>query len=120
MRSGRCGVYEPLPQCNAGLHLQGYGGWHTALGDQTGCHTFQHPAYVNGIGDSSIETSVGLYLGIHCTAMTPEPMLAAGIGTARFFADNVGEPPPIVGGHMLLPTTPGLGFDPQPWWDAQG
>ena len=68
---------------------------------------------------SSIETSVGLYLGIHCTAMTPGPMLAAGIGTARFFADNVCEPPPIVNGHMLLPTTPGLGFDPQAWWDAQ-
>ncbi len=68
---------------------------------------------------SSIETSVGLYLGIHCTALTPEPMAAAGIGTARFFAENVGEPPPIVDGHMVLPATPGLGFDPQSWWDAQ-
>jgi len=74
-----------------------------------------------GIGciiTSSIETSVGLYLGIHCTALTPAPMAAAGIGTARFFADNVCEPPPIVDGHMLMPTNAGLGFDPQPWWDA--
>ena len=68
---------------------------------------------------SSIETSLGLYLGIHCTALTPAPMAAAGIGTARFFAENVCEPPPIVDGHMALPQTPGLGFDPQPWWDAQ-
>ncbi len=69
---------------------------------------------------SSIETSVGLYLGIHCTAMTPLPMSPAGIGTARFFAENVCEPPPIVQGRMALPSAPGLGFDPQPWWDAQG
>lgn len=75
-----------------------------------------------GIGctvTSSIETSVGLYLGIHCTAMTAEPMAAAGIGTARFFADNIGAPPPIVDGHMAVPTGSGLGFDPQAWWDAQ-
>ncbi|MEO8858167.1 MAG: enolase C-terminal domain-like protein [Burkholderiaceae bacterium] len=69
---------------------------------------------------SSIETSVGLYLGIHCTAMTPAPMSPAGIGTARIFAENVCEPPPIVHGFMALPQRPGLGFDPQPWWDAQG
>jgi len=67
---------------------------------------------------SSIETSLGLYLGIHCTALTPEPMAAAGIGTARFYAENVGEPPPIVDGHMAVPTAPGLGFDAQPWWDG--
>ena len=46
-------------------------------------------------------------------------MFAAGIGTARFFAENVCEPPPIIDGRMALPTTPGLGFDPQAWWDAQ-
>lgn len=66
---------------------------------------------------SSLETSLGLYLGIHCTALTPAPMAPAGIGTARFYAENVCEPPPIVDGHMLMPTAPGLGFDPQPWWD---
>jgi O-succinylbenzoate synthase len=68
---------------------------------------------------SSIETSVGLYFGIHCAALTPSPIAPAGIGTARFFAQNIGEPPPIVDGHMQVPTTPGLGFDPQGWWDAQ-
>ena len=81
-----------------------------------------HAATQAGIGctvTSSIETSVGLYLGIHCTAMTPAPMAAAGIGTARFFAENIGEPPPIVDGHMVVPTGAGLGFDPQAWWDAQ-
>jgi hypothetical protein len=46
-------------------------------------------------------------------------MSPAGIGTARFFAENIGEPPPIVDGRMVLPAVPGLGFDPQDWWDAQ-
>lgn len=69
---------------------------------------------------SSLETSVGLYLGIHCTALTPTPMGPAGIGTARYFAENICKPPPIVDGHMALPDVPGLGFDPQSWWDAQG
>jgi len=73
-----------------------------------------------GIGctvTSSIESSLGLYLGIHCTALTAPHMAAAGIGTARLFAENVCEPPPIVGGHMAVPSGPGLGFDPQAWWD---
>ena len=76
-----------------------------------------------GIGctvTSSIETSLGLYLGIHCTALTAPRMAAAGIGTARLFAENVCEPPPIVDGHMAVPVGPGLGFDPQPWWDLRG
>lgn len=67
---------------------------------------------------SSLETSVGLYLGIHCAALTPEPVAPAGIGTARYFAENVDEPPSIVDGHMAVPTGPGLGFDPQAWWDS--
>ena len=67
---------------------------------------------------SSLETSLGLVLGIHCTALADAPIAAAGIGTARFYAENVGPPPPIVDGHMVVPTAPGLGFDAQPWWDA--
>lgn len=68
---------------------------------------------------SSIETSVGLYLGIHCAAMTPQPIAPAGMGTARFFAENVGEPPEIVDGYMQVPAGAGLGYDPQAWWDLQ-
>lgn len=78
-------------------------------------------ATARGIGctvTSSLETSVGLYLGIHCAALTPAPIAAAGIGTARFYAENVCEPPQIVDGYMSVPSTPGLGFDPQSWWDA--
>lgn len=66
---------------------------------------------------SSLETSLGLYLGVQCAAMTPTPIAAAGIGTARYFAENVGEPPAIVDGHMTVPTVRGLGFDAQAWWD---
>jgi len=65
---------------------------------------------------SSLETSLGLTLGIHCTAMAPAPIAAAGIGTARFFAVNVGPPPPIVDGQMAVPSRPGLGFDASDWW----
>lgn len=68
---------------------------------------------------SSLETSLGLTLGIHCAALADAPIAAAGIGTARFYAQNVGPPPPIVDGHMAVPTGPGLGFDAQAWWDAQ-
>jgi o-succinylbenzoate synthase len=67
---------------------------------------------------SSIETALGLHLGVHCAALTPAPIAAAGIGTARFYAEDVGVPPPIVDGHMAVPVAPGLGFDAQPWWDA--
>lgn len=75
----------------------------------------------NGIActvTSSLETALGLYVGIHCAALTPAPIAPAGVGTARFYAENVGEPPPIVEGHMAVPTVPGLGFDAQAWWDA--
>lgn len=68
---------------------------------------------------SSIESSVGLYLGIHCAALAPQPLSPAGIGTARLFAENICEPPPLSGGRMDMPTAPGLGFDPQRWWDTQ-
>lgn len=68
---------------------------------------------------SSIESSVGLYLGIHCAALAPQPLSPAGIGTARLFAENVCDPPFLDSGRMAVPDAPGLGFDPQPWWDAQ-
>jgi O-succinylbenzoate synthase len=68
---------------------------------------------------SSLETSLGLTLGIHCTAMAPEPVAAAGIGTARFFAVNIGPPPPIVDGSMAVPSSPGLGFDASTWWEGR-
>ncbi|MCC6198244.1 MAG: hypothetical protein IT518_27645 [Burkholderiales bacterium] len=66
---------------------------------------------------ASLETSVGLYLGLHCAAVTAAPVAAAGIGTARYFAENVDAPPPLVAGAMQVPTTPGLGFDPVGWWE---
>ena len=65
---------------------------------------------------ASLETSVGLYVGLHCAALTSPPVAAAGIGTARYFAENVDEPPAIVDGRMRVPAEPGLGFDPVGWW----
>jgi o-succinylbenzoate synthase len=71
---------------------------------------------------SSIESSIGLTLGIHCAALsaavtgTAQPLRAAGIGTARLFAEHVGDPPPIVDGQMAVPRAPGLGIDAPAWW----
>jgi o-succinylbenzoate synthase len=78
-------------------------------------------AEANGLActvTASLESSVGLYLGIHCAAMTSLPIAAAGIGTARYFAENVDEPPAIERGRMRVPQEPGLGFDPTGWWDG--
>ncbi len=66
---------------------------------------------------SSIETAAGLYMATHCAALTT-PVVAAGNGTARFYAENIGPPPPIVDGHMVVPVEPGLGFDPVDWWTS--
>lgn len=66
---------------------------------------------------SSLETSAGLYMATHCAALTT-PVAAAGNGTARFYAENIGPPPPIVDGHMVVPLEPGLGFDPVDWWTS--
>jgi len=65
---------------------------------------------------ASLETSVGLYAALHCAAITTEPIPPAGIGTARFFAENVGPPPGIVDGWMELSDSPGLGFAADEWW----
>jgi L-alanine-DL-glutamate epimerase-like enolase superfamily enzyme len=68
---------------------------------------------------SSLETALGLTLGLQCAALSAVDgarVRPAGIGTARYFAADVGPPPAIVDGHMQLPATPGLGFDGEPWW----
>jgi hypothetical protein len=46
-------------------------------------------------------------------------MATASVGTARLLAENVCKPPPIADGHMAVSLGPGLGFDPQPWWDLR-
>lgn len=66
---------------------------------------------------SSIETTAGLYMALHCAAIT-NPVMACGNGTARFYARNIAPPPPIVDGHMTVPTEPGLGVDPTAWWET--
>lgn len=66
---------------------------------------------------ASLETSIGLHLALHCAALLQQPIEPCGMGTARFFANDVAEPPPIVDGYMNVPQTPGLGVDLQSWWD---
>jgi L-alanine-DL-glutamate epimerase-like enolase superfamily enzyme len=67
---------------------------------------------------ASLETSVGLHVALHCAALLRAPIEPCGMGTARFFKDDVAAPPPIVDGGMAVPQTAGLGVDPQPWWNA--
>jgi o-succinylbenzoate synthase len=89
------------------------------VGGPDRCYEISRYAEAHGLRctvTASLETSVGLYLGIHCAALTAAPIAAAGIGTARFFAENVDEPPPIVQGRMRVPDITGLGFDPVHWW----
>lgn len=66
---------------------------------------------------ASLETSVGLHLAVHVAALTGDPV-PSGMGTARYFAEDVAPPPPIVGGAMYVTTTPGLGVAPLDWWAA--
>lgn len=61
---------------------------------------------------ASLESAVGLHLALHCAALLPQPIEPCGLGTARFFATDVGPPPPIVDGVMRVPATPGLGVEP--------
>lgn len=67
---------------------------------------------------ASLETSIGLHVALHCAALLPAPIEPCGMGTARFFSDDVAEPPSIVDGYMSVPQTEGLGINLQPWWDA--
>jgi o-succinylbenzoate synthase len=59
---------------------------------------------------ASLETAVGLTMNLHVAALAPQPIAPAGLGTARFFAEDVGTPPAIETGHMTTPTAPGLGI----------
>lgn len=59
---------------------------------------------------ASLETAIGLTMALHVAALAPAPIQPAGLGTARFFKQDVGTPPPIENGAMTTPTGPGLGI----------
>ncbi|MGB6103856.1 MAG: enolase C-terminal domain-like protein [Pusillimonas sp.] len=66
---------------------------------------------------ASLETAIGLYVALHCAALLKQPIEPCGMGTARFFSNDVAEPPAIQDGYMIVPQGPGLGIDLEPWWD---
>lgn len=66
---------------------------------------------------ASLETSVGLHVALHSCALLGAKIEPCGLGTARFFANDVADPPSIVDGFMHVPTTPGLGVSPEEWWN---
>ncbi|MCC6007332.1 MAG: hypothetical protein JJU40_06625 [Rhodobacteraceae bacterium] len=79
-----------------------------------------HAAGLRSTVTASLETSVGLHAALQLGVLLPAPPAPCGLGTARFFAADVAPPPPIVDGHMMLPTIPGLGVDPGEWWESGG
>lgn len=70
-------------------------------------------AGLRSVVTASLETAIGLTVALHCCALLPPPIPPCGIGTARFFARDLAPPPPIVDGHMAVPTEPGLGLQPE-------
>lgn len=66
---------------------------------------------------ASLETAVGLYVGLHAASLLGTQIEACGLGTARFFANDVAVPPPIEDGFMQVPTQAGLGVHPEDWWE---
>lgn len=67
---------------------------------------------------ASLETAVGLYVGLHAAALLGANVEACGLGTARFFANDVATPPPIINGFMSVPKEAGLGISPNEWWQV--
>ena len=78
-----------------------------------------HDAAIRCVVTTSLETAVGLHVALHCSALLPEPAAACGLGTARFFENDVAASPTIEAGWMRVPQSPGLGVNPQAWWDRQ-
>jgi O-succinylbenzoate synthase len=60
---------------------------------------------------SSLESACGLLACAHLAAAVA-PDAVHGLGTADWFAQDTGTPPALVGGHLQLPSCPGLGFQP--------
>ena len=85
-------------------------------------------AGIECIVTSSLESACGLTVCAHLAAAIA-PDACHGLATAEWLATDTGDPPAIIGGRMLLPQTPGLGFAnsiaPQPvdtlkpWTKAQ-
>ena len=62
---------------------------------------------------NSLETAVGVTAALHIASLHRPPVPDCGFGTSRFFAQDMATPPPIVDGHMTVPTEPGLGVTPE-------
>jgi o-succinylbenzoate synthase len=62
---------------------------------------------------NSLESAVGLATALHIAACLPQPAPDCGLGTARYFARDVADPPPVEAGRMTVPEAPGLGVVPE-------
>lgn len=58
----------------------------------------------------SLESAVGLLIGLHTASVLPAPLHACGIGTAEYFKQNVCDFPHPLRGDLQVPSGPGLGL----------
>ena len=63
---------------------------------------------VDSVVTSTMETTIGIAVGLHAAALVQTRGLDSGLATATFFADNLAPPGAVVGGCLCLP--PGLGL----------
>ena len=63
---------------------------------------------VDSVVTSTMETTIGIAVGLHAAALVQTRGLDSGLATASFFADNLAPPGAVVGGCLCLP--PGLGL----------
>lgn len=64
---------------------------------------------------SLLESAVGLTAAIHTAAAWGRADTVSGVATGSLLAEDVGEPPPVLNGAVVVPTGPGLGV---PIWGS--
>lgn len=65
---------------------------------------------VPSVVTSTMETTVGITVGLHAAALVQTPGLDSGLATSSFFADNLAEPAEVFDGCLRLPPGAGLGI----------
>ena len=65
---------------------------------------------VDSVVTSTMETTVGITVGLHAAALVQTPGLDSGLATSSFFADNLAPPEPVFDGCLSLPPGAGLGI----------
>lgn len=69
-------------------------------------------AGVECVAAGSFDSAVGAWLAVHlAAAIDPEQRLAHGVANSNWLAQDVADPPRLIGGRVPLPALPGLGIN---------